>query len=118
MHKNIIYGVILNILFILFDMDNEDLHESKSSNLNLIEEAIILNFNVEYKLLGIIDYHSLSHYNAIAIIIIFNPSGCTIDQTLSDGFKYYHDSTSNNGNTMQLYPFENWKYIGILNIVI
>ena len=98
-------------------MNYEELHHSKSSNLNLIEETIILNFIVEYKLLGIIDYPPFNYYNDIEIII-FNSLGCSIDRTLSDNFKYYHDSTSNNGNIMQLYPFENWKYIGILYIVI
>ena len=80
-------------MFILFDMNYEDLHDSKSSN--LIEETIILNFNVEYKLLGIIDYPSFNYYNSFAIIT-FNPLGYSIAQTLSDNFKYYYDSTSNN----------------------
>ena len=50
-------------------MNYEDLQDRTKSILNLIEDTIILNFNVEYKLSGIIACPSFYHYNAI----IFNP---------------------------------------------
>ena len=57
------------ILFILFDMNYEDLQNNKCSIFNLIEDTIILNFNVEYKLSGIIACPHLNHYNAIILIL-------------------------------------------------
>ena len=84
----------LKILFILFDMNYEELNDNKNPILKLIEDTIILNFNVEYKLSGIIACPSFNHYNAI----IFNPLGCNIDKAFSVNFIYYHDGTSNNGN--------------------
>ena len=62
-------------------MNYEDLHDRKNSNLKLIDETIILYFNLEYQMLGIIDYPSFNHYNSIANII-FNPLGYSIAQTL------------------------------------
>ena len=56
-------------------MNYEDLQDSKK---------FILNFNVEYKLSGIIACPSFNHYNAI----IFNPLGCNIDKAFSSNFIY------------------------------
>ena len=56
-------------------MNYENLHNSKSAIFNLVEDTIILNFKVEYRLSGIIACPSFNHYNAI----IFNPFGCKIN---------------------------------------
>ena len=101
-------------MFILFDVNYDDLYKNKNLILNLIEDTIILNFNAEYKLSGIIAWPSFNPYNAI----IFNPLGCNIDKAFSANFIYYHDRTANNGNIMQLNNFEDWKDICIPYIVI
>ena len=56
-------------------MNYKELTDYKETIFKLVEEKIILNFNVEYKLIGIISCPSFNHYNSI----IFNPLGCNID---------------------------------------
>lgn len=102
------------ILFILFDMNYETLHNNKSSIFNSVEDTIILNFNVEYRFSGIIACHSFNLYNAI----IFNPLGWVINKKFCANYIYYHDGNANDGNITQFNPFENWKDIGIPYIVI
>ena len=102
------------IIFVLFDMNYTDLYDNKNQIFKLIEENIILNVNVEYKLAGIIASPSFNHYN----IIIFNPIGCNIDKKFCSNFIYYHDGTLNSGRITQLNPFENYKNIGIPYIIV
>ena len=102
------------ILFILFDINYEILHNCKSLILNLVEDNIIINFNVEYKQPGIIVFPSFNNYN----IIIFYPLDCNIYKSFSTNYFYYNDGTSNNGNLKLLNNFENWKVIVIKYIVI
>ena len=96
-------------------MDFSDLQNYKDSIFKLVEEKIILNFNVEYKLSGIIScclYYN--HYNAI----IFNPLGSNIDQYFISNCIYYHDGTKNGGRITKLNTNEDWHNIGIPYIVI
>ena len=76
-------------LFVLFDMAFSDLIKYKDVIFKLVEEKIILNFNVEYKLAGIISCPYYNHCNAF----IFNPIGSNIDQNFTSNFIYYHDGT-------------------------
>ena len=64
----------------------------------LVEEKIILNFNVEYKLSGIISCPYYNHYNTI----IFNPLGSNIDQYFTSDCINYHDGTKNEGRITKL----------------
>ena len=66
------YPKFLNILI---DMSYDDLVKFKDSIIDLTEDSIILAFNIEYKLKGIIAVPSFNHY----ISIIFNPMGRLID---------------------------------------
>ena len=75
------------ILFVLFDMAFSDLQNYKDSIFKLVEEKIILNFNVEQKLSGIISCPYYNYYNTI----IFNPLGSNIDQYFTSNCIYYHD---------------------------
>ena len=102
------------ILFVLFDMNYKDLYENKNQIFKLIEENIILNINVEYKLTGIIGCPSFNHYNTI----IFNPIGCNIDKNFRSNFIYYHDGALNDGRITQISHFENWQNIGIPYIIV
>ena len=79
-----------------------------------MEEKIILNFNVEYKLTGIIACPSYNHYNSI----IFNPLAFKIDIIFSSNYIYYHDGTLNNGQISQIIQEQNLQDIGIPYIVI
>ena len=64
----------------------------KDKILNLIEEKIVLNINVEYKLIGIISVPNRNYYNTI----IFNPIGSAIDSHFTANNIYYHDCMLNN----------------------
>ena len=79
-------------------MNYNELTNYKDTIFKLVEEKIILNFNVEYKLTGIIACPSYNHYNSI----IFNPLGCNIDKTFSSNYIYYHDGTLKDGQVTQI----------------
>ena len=102
------------ILFVLFDMTFSDLTNYKDNIFKLVEEKIILNFNVEYKLSGIISCPSYNHYNTI----IFNPIGSNIDQNFTSNCIYYHDGTKNEGRITKLNINEDWHNIGIPYILV
>jgi len=102
------------ILFVLFDMTFSDLTNYKDNIFKLVEEKIILNFNVEYKLSGIISCPSYNHYNSI----IFNPIGSNIDQNFTSNCIYYHDGTKNEGRITKLNTNEDWHNIGIPYILV
>ena len=57
------------IMFLLFDMQFDQLNSNKDLIYKIFEDKIMLNFNCEYKLLGIIVAPKPTHFNAI----IFNP---------------------------------------------
>ena len=97
------------ILFVLFDMTFSDLQNYKDIIFKLVEEKIILNFNVEYKLSGIISCPYYNHYNSI----IFNPLGSNIDQYFTSNYIYYHDGTKNEGRITKLNTNEDWHNNGI-----
>ena len=71
-----------------------DLQNYKDSIFKLIEEKIILNFNVEYKLSEIISCPYYNHYNTI----IFNPLGSNIASNCIN----YHNGTKNEGRITKL----------------
>ena len=102
------------ILFVLFDMAFSDLMKYKDVIFKLVEEKIILNYNVEYKLAGIISCPCYNHYNSI----IFNPKGSNIDQNFTSNFIYYHDWTKNEGRINKLNINEDWHNIGIPYILV
>ena len=102
------------ILFVLFDMAFSDLMKYKDAIFKLVEEKIILNFNVEYKLAGIISCPYYNHYNSI----IFNPIGANIDHNFTSNFIYYHDGTKNEGRITKLNTNEDWHNIGIPYILV
>ena len=102
------------ILFALFDMAFSDLMKYKDAIFKLVEEKIILNFNVEYKLAGIISCPYYNHYNSI----IFNPIGANIDHNFTSNFIYYHDGTKNEGRITKLNTNEDWHNIGIPYILV
>ena len=91
-----------------------DLVKYKDSILKLVEERIILNLNVEYKLTGIIAYPYYNHYNCI----IFNPLGLIIDHNFNSNFIYYHEGTKNEGRISKLNADEDWHSIGIHYILV
>ena len=102
------------ILFVLFDMAFSDLMKYKDAIFKLVEEKIILNFNVEYKLAGIISCPYYNHYNSI----IFNPIGANIDHNFTSNFIYYNDGTKNEGRITKLNTNEDWHNIGIPYILV
>ena len=64
----------------------------------MLEDQLILNINVEYKLSGIIVTPLYNHYNTI----IFNPIGLTINSHFSPNNIYYHDGMLNGGKIMPI----------------
>ena len=53
----------------------------------MTEDELFLNFNLSYKMIGIITVPVKNHYNTI----IFNPMGITINQYFKANYIYYHD---------------------------
>ena len=90
-------------------MTFSDLIKYKEIIFKLVEEKIILNFNLEYKLISFISCPYYNHYNAI----IFNPIGSNIDQHFTSNCIYYHDGTKNEGRITKLNANEDWYNIGI-----
>ena len=80
-------------IFVLFDMNYEELEQYKQNIYNMTEDVLFLNFNLSYKMIGIITVPVKNHYNTI----IFNPMGITINQYFKDNYIYYHDWLLNNG---------------------
>ena len=101
-------------MFVLFDIAFSDLVKYKDSIFKLVEERIILNFNVEYKLTGIIACPYYNNYNCI----IFNPLGSNIDHNFTSNLIYYHDGTKNECRISKLNTDEDWHTIGIPYILI
>ena len=69
-------------------MSYDDLVKFKDSIIDLTEDSIILAFNIEYKLKGIIAVPSFNHY----ISIIFNSMGRLIDKNFKANLIYYHEA--------------------------
>ncbi len=74
-------------MFLLFDMQYNELNMYKNDILNIVEDKIILNIKVEYNLVGIIAAPKANHFNCI----IFNPLGKTIDPYFKSSIIFYHD---------------------------
>ena len=101
-------------IFVLFDMNYEELEQYKQNIYNMTEDVLFLNFNLSYKMIGIITVPEKNHYNTI----IFNPIGITINQYYKANYIYYHDGLLNNGKITVLNKGEDWRHIGIPYIII
>ena len=101
-------------LFIIFDSDYEGLKKNKDKIFNLVDDTILLGFNINYKLACIIASPYDNHFNTI----IFNPLGSSINNHFSPNFIYYHDDQLNNGNIVAINNVNEWKTIGIPYILI
>ena len=103
-----------NFLFIIFDMEYIDLETEKNDIYKFVEDILILGYQIEYKLEGIISCPFFDHYNCI----IFNPRGKTIDSNFNSNLNYYHDGLKNNGKITSLKDSKEWKLIGLPYILI
>ena len=74
-------------------MSYDDLVKFKDSIIDLTEDSIILAFNIEYKLKGIIAVPSFNPY----ISIIFNQLDRLIDKNFKANLIYYHDGNASRG---------------------
>ena len=97
----------------LFDFQFSDLYKFRDQIFKLIEEKLVLNTYIEYKLSGIIAAPSYNHYSTI----IFNPMGSTINSHFTPNYIYYHDGMLNNGKIMPISEGLDWKTLGIPYIV-
>ena len=52
-----------NYIFLIFDFQYSELKNNKAQIFKLIEDPIVLNLDVEYKLSGIISVPSFNHQN-------------------------------------------------------
>ena len=103
-----------NFIFLLFDFQFSDLYKFRDQIFKLIEEKLVLNSYIEYKLSGIIAAPSYNHYSTI----IFNPMGSTINSHFTPNNIYYHDGMLNNGKIMPISEGLDWKTLGIPYIVL
>ena len=101
-------------LFLLFDFQYTELELYKSQIYKLVEEKLILNIKVEYKLIGMIAAPSINHYNTI----VFNPIGQTINPNFIPANIYYHDGNKNGGKIVEIKKGEDWRIKGIPYIVL
>ena len=101
-------------LFLLFDFQYTELELYKSQIYKLVEEKLILNMKVEYKLIGMIEAPSINYYNTI----IFNPIGQTINPNFIPANIYYHDGNKNDGKIVEIKKGEDWRIKGIPYIVL
>ena len=101
-------------LFLLFDFQFSELNRYKDKIYKLVDNTIVFNIRLEYKLVGLISAPKRNHYNTI----IFNPRGSTIDPKFTANNIYYHDGMLNNGNITALKRGEDWKNIGIPYIAL
>ena len=96
-------------LFILFDFQFPELNHYKYRIYKLIENIFAFNLKLEYKLVCMISSPKRNHYN----IIIFNPTGSTINSKFTPNNIYYQDGILNDGNITPLKKGEDWKSIVI-----
>ena len=82
----------------LFNFAYSELENYKDNIFKLTEDKLILNFQKEYKLKGMISLPSSDHY----ICIIFNPIGRNINEYFKANNSYYHDGRKNNGKICML----------------
>ena len=73
-------------MFLLFVLQYTELELYKSQIYKLVEEKLILNIKVEYKLIGMIAAPSINYYNTI----IFNSICQTINPNFIPTNIYYH----------------------------
>ena len=74
-------------MFLLFDIQYNELNIYKNDIVNVVEDKIILNIKVECLLVGIIAEPKANHFNCI----VFNPLGKTADPYFKSNNIYYHD---------------------------
>ena len=103
-----------NYLIVLFDMAYSELEKYKDNIFKLTEDKLILNFQKEYKLKGMISLPSSDHY----ICIIFNPIGRNINEYFKANNIYYHDGKKNNGKIEMINSGDDWKKLGIPYILV
>lgn len=96
-------------MFILFDMQFDELNMNKDMIYKIAEDKIVLNLKFNYKLAGIISTPKQNHFNTI----IFNPFGFTIDTYFKSNLIYYHDGLMNEGRIIPLEEGQDWKSIEI-----
>ena len=116
MFKKIKYNLLSYpvFLFLLFDFQYTELELYKSQIYKLVEEKLILNIKVEYKLIGMIAAPSIYYYNTI----IFNPIGQTINPKFIPANIYYYDGSKNGGKIVEIKKGEDWRIKGIPYIVL
>ena len=107
--KNKIQYLELLHLFLLFDFQFSKLNRYKDKFYKLVDNIIVFNIRLEYKLVVLISGSKRNYYNTI----IFNTIGSTIDPKFTGNNIYYHDGMLNHGNVTALKPGEDWKSIDI-----
>ena len=95
-------------------MNYEELEQYKQNIYNMTEDVLFLNFNLSYKMIGIITVPVKNHYNTI----IFNPMDIIINEYFKPNYIYYHDRLLNNSKITVLNKGEDWNYLGIPYIII
>ena len=101
-------------LMILFDLSYENLLKYSKNIFNLLEQHLILNFDTEYNLKGLVIYPYKNHYSSI----IFYPVGSLINTEFKSNKIYIHDSLKNNGKIIEINNINSWKNEGIPYLAI
>jgi len=99
---------------ILFDLSYENLLKYSKNIFNLLEQHLILNFDTEYNLKGLVIYPYKNHYSSI----IFYPVGSLINTEFKSNKIYIHDSLKNNGKIIEINNINSWKNEGIPYLAI
>ena len=95
-------------------MSYADLFKFKDSIIDITEDSIVLAFNIEYKLKGIIAVPSFNHY----ISLIFNSMGRLIDKNFKANLIYYHYGNANGGKICEVSYDLDWKNLGIPYVIV
>ena len=101
-------------LMILFDLSYENLLKYIKNIFDLLEQHLILNFNAEYNLRGLVIYPYKNHYSSI----IFYPEGSLINTEFESNKIYIHDSLKNDGKIKEINDINGWKNEGIPYLAI
>ena len=99
---------------ILFDLSYENLLKYSKNIFDLLEQHLILNFDAEYNLRGLVIYPYKNHYSSI----IFYPVGSLINREFKSNKIYIHDSLKNDGKIKELNDINSWKNEGIPYLAI
>ena len=103
-----------DILFILFDLSYDKLSLYKESIFKIVKDEIILTYNINYKLKGVINIPFNGHFSCV----IFNPCGSNIKDVFQPNQIYKHDGMLNLGKVVEMKESEDWKDLGIIYIAI